>query len=829
MKNVALPRLVVSSVLLAVLIFSLDYKWGSLPRIAPFFSPFHGFWMQAAGTNAPTGTLNFGMPGLEEAAEVSYDSLGVPHVFAQNDHDLYFMQGFVTARDRLWQMEIQTYASAGRLSELLGADMLDYDRFQRRLGMVYGARKLLEHIKSDSVSFGMVQAYTEGVNAWIAQLDDPRKFPIEYKLLDIAPEPWTELKSALLLMNMTYTLAGYSRDVAMTKARMAFGQDWVNKYLLERTPLMDPIVPSQAEWEQWQIEPTPRPVDADSVPAVVESIFHIDPEEGNGSNNWAVSGKKTASGYPILANDPHLNMTAPSIWYQIQLHAPGVNTVGASIPGAPTVIIGFNERIAWGVTNVDADVLDYYALKQRQPTPSRLEYFYEGEWKEAEAQVETYNIRGEEAITERVFYTHHGPVIPDNDVISLRSNEVGGVAVKWIGHHPTDIFKTFYRLNRATNYEEYVASLTTYSGPAQNFVFAAQDGDIALWINGKFPKKWEGQGRYILDGTRADHDWPSYIDHQQNPHMHNPERQFVSSANQRSTAENYPYWLQDSQASFSRGRRINDQLRQMNAITVQDMMELQMDDFNYTAYHLLPEMLKRLGSAASAVLIEELSGWNFHHQAEERAPAVWQAWHDALYDRLTMDERRAYGNYRPTKDMMMYCILNEADSTPWFDDIETEAVESLDDMIALAWQDALKTLEQKLGEDQQAWKWTDFNKIEIKHIAQIPGLGLDPGSTSGSALSVNAIRAPSHGPSWRMVVELGPEVKGYGIYPGGQSGNPGSPFYDNMLNDWTEGRLQPISFYRTVEQARANDRFSIYMRADRKDALSTESTPSTSN
>lgn len=813
-----LVKLILSSLLLFALLFSLDHKWESIPRIAPFFSPFEGFWVQASGKEPPVGTLEFGLPGLKKGVSVSYDSLGVPHIFTETNEDLYFMQGFVTARDRLWQMEVQSYSGAGRLTELLGESMLDYDRYQRRIGMVYGAEKLIEKLKQDSVSWQMVQSYTEGVNAWINQLD-ASEYPIEYKLLDIEPEPWTELKSGLLLMSMTYTLAGYSRDLQMTNALLHFGSEWVEKYLTARTPMMDPIIPTQDEWKDWKVDRPNRPEGADQVPEFIQELIHKDPEEGNGSNNWAISGDKTASGYPMLANDPHLNMTAPSIWYQMQLHGPDVNVVGATLPGAPCVIIGFNEHVAWGVTNVDADVLDYYALKTRSTSPNQLEYEFEGSWLEASSRIENYKIRNGETITERIFYSHHGPIVPNSNAISLRRSEVKHTALKWIGHNSDNSFKTFYDLNRAKNYEDFVRSLVHYSGPAQNFVFASNEGDIALWVNGQFPNKWEGQGRYIMDGSKKENDWSSSIPHQHNPHMRNPERGFVSSANQRSTSADYPYWIQDRQAPFSRGKRINEQLATMQHATVEDFRHLQMDAFNYQASELLAEMLKRVDGDKHSNHLELLRHWDFYHQSSSTAATIFSRWSDNLYRSLTNDEVQKYGIYRPSKDMLL-ALMQRDEVAPWFDDIETDEVETLEQLVNKSWDETIMSLTKDYGDEASNWKWAKENEVHIRHIAQIPGLGFKGIVTSGSALSINAVRAPSHGPSWRMIVEAGPKMKGFATYPGGQSGNPGSPWYDNMLNDWIEGQLQPIRFYETKDDALKDARFSILMRANRKDELS---------
>lgn len=810
-------KLIVSTLILFSLLFALDHKWGSLPRIAPFFSPFEGFWAQATGSSSPKGTLQFGLPGLEDAVQVTYDSLGVPHIFAKNDHDLYFMQGFVTAKDRLWQMELQAYAGEGRLTELLGETMLDYDRYQRRIGMAYGAEQHLALMEKDSVTIAVLDAYTAGVNAWIEQLSEAQ-YPLEYKLLDIAPEPWSNFKSSLFIMSMTYDLAGYSRDVRMTNARVAFGQEWVDKYLLNRSSLMDPIIPTQEDWKKWEVERTKRPATADSIPQVAFDLMHKQPDENNGSNNWAVNGTKTANGYPLLANDPHLNMTAPAIWYQIQLHAPGVNTVGVSFPGLPTIPIGFNEHIAWGETNVDADVLDYYALKTRKAANDKLEYFYEGEWKEATTRLENYKIRNGETITEKVYYSHHGPIVPDNNLISLRASEVGGTAMKWIGHVPSNGIKTFYELNRATDYESFKQALIHFKGPAQNFVFASNSGDIAMYISGYYPNKWEGQGRYIMDGSKAVNDWPERIPFEHNPHMLNPERGFVSSANQRSTSADYPYWIQDQQAPFSRGKRINEQLAQLKQATPQDFINLQMDKYNYRAATLLSEMIKRTTNTNMSALMDSLENWDYMHDAHKVVPSLWQAWSSNFYQGLLADEIGKYNMYNPSYETILDLIL-AGENAPWFDNINTEKEESLEDILNASWDKSLEYLTKRFGDDPTQWQWGKYNEVNIKHIAQIPGLGFEGIVTNGSALSPNAVRAPSHGPSWRMVVELGPEVKGYGVYPGGQSGNPGSPHYDDMLQNWIDGKPFPIHFYRTVEQANEQGQFSILMRANRKDNL----------
>ena len=324
-----------------------------------------------------------------------------------------------------------------------------------------------------------------------------------------------------------------------------------------------PIIPVGTEWDF-------SPVEIPQVPSQImangDEIAGLNVPRSNpniGSNNWAVHGSKSATGLPILANDPHLTLSLPSIWYQMQLHSPNVNVYGVALPGSPCIVIGFNKDIAWGVTNVGSDVMDFYKIKFRDN--SRSEYWYEGQWKPITKTLEKFKLKNGTVMVDTLLSTHHGPIVYNtNEEKNFSKDTPAGHAMRWVALETegSDIL-TFHFLNRAKNYDDYRKALTYYVAPAQNFIFASNENDIAITPNGKLPLKWEGQGKYILDGSLASHDWQGWIPAEQNPHVKNPPRGFVSSANQSSTDPSYPYYMGWKYAPMYRGARINERLAAM--------------------------------------------------------------------------------------------------------------------------------------------------------------------------------------------------------------------------------------------------------------------------
>lgn len=786
-----------------LLTYILNTKFGDVPAVLKFLNPFTGFWQNAERITINT-TDKIVLSETYQDVDIAFDDRMIPHIFAQNDHDAYYAQGYVTAMHRLWQMDFQTRFAAGRISEVVGKKAIELDKYQRRMGMVFGAEHSLAGMMADPKSKEMILAYTAGVNAYIHSLSSAQ-LPIEYKILDFKPEEWTPIKCALLLKQMSAVLAMGSDEFYMTNIRNKFGTDVVKDLFPDYPFKEDPIIPVGTKWDF-------DPLSVPAAPAVFNeaitgTLKTKQKEEGIGSNNWALSGAKTASGLPILANDPHLDLTLPSIWYQIQLHAPGLNAYGVSLPGAPGIVIGFNKDIAWGVTNVAADVLDFYQIKFKDNT--HRSYWYNNQWRNTSTRLETIVVKGQKDIRDTVFYTHHGPVVYLQKVkdFSRAKNIPVGSALRWIAHERSNELKTFYLLNRGKNYNDYRRALTYYTAPAQNFIFASAENDIAITANGKFPLKWKNQGKFILDGSDPKNDWQGWIPAAHNPAVKNPPRNFVSSANQSPTDQTYPYYINWEFSPYERGKRINDRLTAMNKATADSIINMQTDSYSIHAQDILPAILVMVNkSSLNATQKEALNlvtAWNKYYDAKSIAASIFDLWTKRLQFNIWDDEFTvaAIPMRYPSRDRTVQLILHEPNSK-WINNVNTPAKETLSDLVNEAFKYSCDSLERRYGSIGKSWEWGNVKHTQIPHMAKIPGFSSKVLVTGGGKMTINALNE-SNGPSWRMVVELGKVPKGHGVFPGGQSGNPGSPFYDNMIDTWASGKLYDLFFMQAADDSSA--------------------------
>ncbi|MEX0686903.1 MAG: penicillin acylase family protein [Balneolales bacterium] len=792
-------KAVISLSIMLGLVFLFNQRITTIPPLGKFLDPFGGFW-QNAETGNTGGEINQVITELHDSVSVTFDSRGVPHIFAQNDHDLYLVQGYLTAKDRLWQMEFQTHAAAGRISEIIGEDAIEYDRFHRRLGMVYGARQAVKGMQSDSRSWAAVQAYTAGVNSYINSLNH-RTLPLEYKILDYKPEPWTPLKIGLMLKNMTNTLTGDGSDLQMTNTLDKLGSELMEKFFPKHPPYTHPVISDI----QWDFEPLqPQKPTSSFKPSVMENGFHMERDPGVGSNNWAVDGSKTLSGSPMLANDPHLNLTLPSIWYEIQLSSPTVNVYGVSLPGSPSVIIGFNEQIAWGVTNTGADVMDIYEIEFQDK--NREHYFHGEQWKPTWVEIEEIKVRNSQTVLDTIVHTHHGPITLKEGESAFRDLTAPEHAIRWIAHEESNEMLTFLKINRAGNYEEFVDGIKHHYAPAQTYAYADTDGNIALWSNGLFPLRWDGQGDYISDGRDPLYDWQGWIPHDHNPHIKNPAEGYVSSNNQKQTDEDYPYYLGWLFATNERGIRLDEILEQGSDIDKDFMQEIQNDNHNLHARTILPFLLEKLDDQSlntqQLEIISNLTAWDFEMMPESKAASVFHHWWDRLYNETWS---KVYGigiehfiKY-PLRDHTVYLMLNEPDSELFtFEDSGYHL--TLDNLIHDSFVATVEDMTIKHGEFGGSWNWGRVQGTNIKHLADIPGFSTGHLLTGGADGVLNATRRGNNGPSWRMVVDLEEPVRGYGIYPGGQSGNPGSSHYQQFVDDWVEGELYELLFMKSADE-----------------------------
>jgi len=782
----------VSLIITVSLIYFLNRSWnfGSpIPALGKFLNPFTGFWQNAETQNPNPETLS--LKGLTDEVSILYDSLLIPHVFAKNDADLYFAQGYITAKNRLWQMEFQTHAAAGRISEIIGAAALDYDRTQRRRGMIYAAENALNVMESDPIAKAMVTSYTRGINQYIESVRD-KDLPLEYKLLNYRPEPWTNLKCALLLKNMALTLNFGDKDIEMTNALKLFDKEVLDLLWPDHEMVGDPIVDRKDNWKF-------TPVTLDSVPlALPNELIKMPPldkaDKDVGSNNWAVSGRKTQTGSPILCNDPHLNLTLPSIWYVIHLNAPGVNVMGASLPGSPAVISGFNDSIAWGVTNAQRDLVDWFKIEFKDK--SKSEYRSDGEWKKSRQVIETFLVKSGDPFIDTITFTHHGPVVFDE---SFHNNhELNHYALRWVAHDASEEILTFYKLNRGKNHADYMEALDHYASPAQNFVFASTSGDVAMRIQGKFPVRRKEEGKYVLDGTKTSNEWQAFIPNDQNVMDKNPARGFVSSANQYPADETYPYYISATSYEAYRNRRINKLLSEMSEITPRDMMELQFDTYNLKAEESLPTFLNYLDttnfSKPQQRAYRILTAWDYENSVNSEGASYYEAWWDALYPLIWDEVKTSKVALEFPTTYNTIKLIKEKPELVFFDVLETPDTETAKEVLQMSFLKAVANIESWKTEHKKEPRWADYKDTFIGHLLQgLPAFSYHV-QHGGNHDIVNA-SSRTHGPSWRMVVSLEKvKLRAWGVYPGGQSGNPGSPYYNNLLHSWTQGKYFEFQF-----------------------------------
>ena len=788
----------ISAVFTAGLILILNTKLVLPAPLGYLLSPQQGLWQNAEPADKDfSADLKF--PELKGKVSVYFDERLVPHVFAEQENDAYFVQGFLHAKFRLWQMELQTYVAAGRAAEIVGDVALQHDREFRRLGMVYAAEVAQKEMEKDPAIKASCDAYTAGVNSYINSLTEST-LPVEYKLLGYRPEKWSNFKTALFLKLMSNDLAGHDADFEMTNAQHFFNAQDFNLLYPPLQDSLDPIVPRGTVYAPPAVKPVP-PQNADSLYLHMGPVHTQEsqkPDPSNGSNNWAVSGSKTKSGAPILCNDPHLGLNLPAIWYEMQISTPAFNAYGATFPGSPSIIIGFNDSCAFGFTNGGRDVRDYYEIKFKDD--SRKEYLFNGQWKQTEFRIEDIKVAGKPDYYDTVAYTVFGPVMYDKSFSGGRQTNNKNYAVRWKAHDPSNELLIFNLLDRAKNYADYSAAVTNLHTPGQNCVFACKNGDIAIRTQGDWPAKWKGQGDFVMPGIDSSYMWQGMIPQNEIPFQYNPERGFVSSANQRPADSTYPYYL-GREYPVARGFRINKRLAAMQQITPQDMMALQTDNFNEYASQMVPVFLREINSATltgeQIKYFSMLRDWNFMNDAGAKGATVYEVLYGCFKEAVYDDEfaKAPRPIQYPFESTLIEATLRDT-AYKFFDDISTPQRETLADISTRAFRAAADSLHGV--EANGKLEWAKFKDTHINHLLKLPAFSRLHLPVGGGTNEINAIKS-DHGPSWRMIVSLTSETEAYGVYPGGQSGNPGSRFYDNFVDQWVAGKYYTLWMMKKEE------------------------------
>ena len=761
-----------------------------LPALGNFLNPARGFW-QNAGEGMRLEQLSVHLDNPVARGEIHFDERGVPHLIAGSLESACFLQGYANAYDRMWQMDISTRATEGALAQVLGESMVKRDLVQIHRGFRQMARLAVDTMRQHfPADYAALQAYSDGINAYLDQLA-PADYPIEYKLLGHTPLRWSPYRSALLMKGMSAGLSGRYEDAEATRTRAALPEEQFRELFPERFPGASPVVPG-GSGVMSQLSFFPLLDFAPAAPpawltgdSTAYTLFPPDPD--NGSNNWAVAPARTNTRAPLLANDPHLQLSFPSVWYEAQISFPGCNARGVGLAGAPGLMMGFNDYVAWGETNVGHDVTDWYRIDWTDT--ARTAYRLDGREVATTFITDTLRVKGAEDRIVRTPWTYFGPV-PETEgpyaelAMRWRAQDEPGSDVR-----PHTSVMTFLKLMQARDYGDYVEALRGYVDPAQNFVFAARDGDVAIRPNGFFPLREPGEGRFIREGDSSRHNWRGVIPFAERPVHYNPARGYVSSANQVTTGPDYPYYYLGGFDEY-RGRYINRVLEREATMNQRTMKELQLDDYSLLGEELTPLLVARLDrtqlDADGRLLLRLLSEWDYRFGGDSRGATLFDRFYRRLYA-LTFDE------FAPGSGML------RVENWRWSELLREEPNHEIFDIDSTAFRETAATLTQRVFDElldalagELPPTWATERDAHIDHLGKIPGFG-SPLITTGGARSTPRVVDDNFGGSWRMVIELGAEPRGWGALPGGAAGNPGSRYYDNGFGEWVEGRYHELT------------------------------------
>ncbi len=780
------------------------------------------------------------LEGLDGPVDIYRDKMGIPHIYASTSHDLFFAQGYVHAQDRFWQMDAWRHIGSGTLSEMFGKGQVETDTFLRTLGWRLTAEQ--EYAGLDPVSKSIIDSYTAGVNAYLSD-HDTTALSLEYAVLgllspDYRIEKWTPVNSLTWGKAMAWDLRGnMGEEIERAVLLKAFTPEQVAE-LYPTYPEDHPVIVNEMGGSALNVQSQTSQVvsnlelSALDFKPLADRLALLDEAlgpagDGMGSNSWAVSGTRTSTGMPLLANDPHLSIQMPSIWYQAHLECKPVteecpyNVAGFTFAGVPGVIIGHNDRVAWGFTNVEPDVMDLYIERLNPDNPNQYEV--NGEWVDFETRTETIQVVGGEPVNLTVRLTRHGPVISesygplkdensDNDPEFVPFKERAGVelpeqyviALKWTALAPSTPFQAIWGFNRAQNWEDFRAAARNFHVPAQNLIYADVDGNIGYQMPGDIPMRANGDGSLPVPGWTDEYEWTGFIPFEDLPYTFNPPEGYIVTANNRCQPWDYPYLITRDWDYGFRAQRIVDMIEHApGKIDIAYIQQMQGDSFdaNGPAFvPLLTQMDYRAGTPNQAIALDLLAKWDYQDRSDSSAAAVFNAfWRHLLQN--TFDDDMPAESYFPDGGSRWNEIMRKLDEgSAWWDDkTTTDIKETRDDILRKSFEQGVAELEEIFGKDPAKWNWGEMHASTFRNgtlgesgVAPIEALfNRGPFATSGGEAIVNATGwsikdgyETNWLPSMRMIVDLGNLNNSVTVHTTGQSGHAYHPHYDDMSSMW---------------------------------------------
>jgi penicillin amidase len=757
--------------------------------------------------------------GLSAPVEIVRDRDAVPHIYAAARADALFGLGYVHAQDRLWQMEFQRRIGSGRLSEVLGDAAVPQDRFLRTVGFGRAAVSAWQHLPADSRA--LIDAYVAGINAFISTHHGSR-LPPEFTLLRFEPEPWTGADVLAWVKMMAWDLsANYSLELLRHDLAVKVGRERMRELMppaasdalsiLGPNLIDDADRPANAPPTQGASAAIGSSLLAAASSSMLAALLAPGAADGIGSNNWVVDGTMTASGRPMLANDPHLAAKVPSLWYLAHLHFGDEDLIGATLPGTPAVAIGRNSHIAWGETNVAADVEDLY-VEHLDPSGRSAEF--QGRQEPLRVIQETIRVKAAEPVTVDVRISRHGPLVSDAiNALNAASEDTRArsplepLAFRWTALDDEDsTIEAFLKLNVAHDWSAFTAALRAFVVPSQNFVYADVDGHIGYYLPGRIPIRTSGDGTVPSDGWTGAAEWRGFIPFDELPHAYDPPQHFIVTANNRPVPGGYPYFISAEYPEPYRAARITELLHGRRGLVSDDFRRIQADTRSLSAATLLPLLLQRVRPQTDSerAAIALLRNWDFDARGNSAANAVFQSWFLQLApaiagDELGADALKPYQKRFSNVTRFIATILAQSNN-PWCDDVRTGAVEGCDATVTTALRDGLARMSGLQGSNISQWRW------DAVHVAAFPHQGLDsvpglhwllsrsmPNGGDFSTVNVGAVNTDSaftetDVPGYRQIVDLSPTNDSRFLDAVGQSGHFLSRYYDDALPDWHDVR-----------------------------------------
>jgi penicillin amidase len=767
-----------------------------------------------AGTILITGIKRGALPqykgelkvkGLTSPVTVFRDERGMPHIYAENEHDLYFAVGYIMSQERLWQMDLIRRATSGRLSEIFGADYVKTDLFLRSLRIPEKSKMVID--SADAAILETIASFTDGVNAYIGNAG--KKLPPEFRILGYKPDQWKREDVANIIGYLGWDLAGgnLSTDIFNYRLVKKLGNEKAGELIPDWKADSTSVFPG------FRL-PDDKLKEALTFISSMDKLKSLGIASFSGSNNWAVSGRKTETGKPVLSNDMHLALSAPGIWFQMHQVIPGrLNVTGVAVPGEPFIVAGHNEKIAWGMTNLMVDDVDLFSEKINPDNNDQ--YYYDGEWKDMRVRNEIIKIKGGKADTANIKFTHRGAVISD-----FRDINDAVLSMRWSGYDNSDELKAVYLLNRAANWEDFRSAIKNFNSISQNFAYADVDGNIGLNTGGGVPLR-KGYGSIIRTGETSEFDWKGYVPFDQLPSSYNPENGYVSSANNKTVSNDYPYYISFRFYVPYRISRIRKMLEEKEILGIDDFKRMITDQHSDYARLLTPFVLKlrerrnEMNPSESAAF-SALEEWDYNMDKDKTAPAVFEFLSINLAKNLLGDELEELFVQLPgsMKDYYIYRIL-ETGPDRWVDDITTSATETLDDIILRSFKDGVKKLSDTYGTDVNKWTWGSIHKISLDHplasvkiIDRIFKLSSGKVGVGGSNHTVCPYTykegfVVTDGASERHIFNTADWDESYTVIPTGASGIPSSEFYLSQTKTYLNGGFYKDAFSEDAVKAAA--------------------------